>query len=88
MPYYSSSNEEEIKIFFLLSLISQDVSYEYLIGLWFIYKKSKTLEVKTNKKKKKKTRNQCVTFLARLFSKETSRYCHSPGVGGGGVRKL
>ena len=29
-------------------------------------------------------------FLARLFSKKTSRYCHSPGVvvGGDGVQKL
>ena len=26
-------------------------------------------------------------FLAGLFSKKTSRYCHSPGVGGG-VQKL
>ena len=25
------------------------------------------------------------TFLARLFSKETLRYCHSPGVVAGGV---
>ena len=24
-------------------------------------------------------------FLARLFSKKTSRYCHSPGVGGDSV---
>ena len=24
-------------------------------------------------------------FLARLFSKKTSRYCHSPGVVGGGI---
>ena len=24
-------------------------------------------------------------FLARLFSKKTSRYCHSPGIVGGGV---
>ena len=27
------------------------------------------------------------SFLAQLFSKKTSRYCHSPGVGGG-VQKL
>ena len=27
-------------------------------------------------------------FLARLFSKKKSRYCHSPGVGGGVVRKF
>ena len=68
MPYYSSSNEEEIKIFFLLSLISQDVSYEYLIGLWFIYKKSKTLEVKTNKKKKKKNQESvCNIFSSAVF---------------------
>ena len=26
-------------------------------------------------------------FLARLFSKKTSRYCHSPGVVGGGRRR-
>ena len=24
-------------------------------------------------------------FLARLFSKKTSRYCHSPGIVGGGI---
>ena len=30
-----------------------------------------------------------VKFIAWLFSKKTSRYCHSPGgVGSGGVQKL
>ena len=38
----------------------------------------------------KRMRYQCqnfrLLFLARLFSKKTSRYCHSPSVGGGIIR--
>ena len=26
-------------------------------------------------------------FLARLFTKKTTRYCHSPGIGGVGSRR-
>ena len=32
---------------------------------------------------------QIISFVARLFSKKTSSYCHSPVVaGGGGMQKL
>ena len=34
---------------------------------------------------KKYTVRETDVFLARLFLKKMSRYCHSPGIGGGGV---
>ena len=34
-------------------------------------------------KSQTKTAADDTIFLARLFSEKTTRYCHSPGVGGG-----